>query len=248
MTDISLPATSVAEREFRIGDAMNKSITMLSRNLLPFSIVTGIAALPQVLVFERHAGAAQTPSEVALIVTGVVLTMVLSALSQATVLYGAFEGMRGGQVNVLASFQYAWRRFLPVIGVALLSAFFAGLALIALIFPCLMLITMWYVATPACVVERLGPWNSLMRSAALTKGHRWKVFGLMIVLGIIALVGGGMVEVVAVGVGATVGAVVKLIWLAFYGAYSAIVVVVIYHDLRVAKEGVDTDQIAAVFE
>jgi hypothetical protein len=248
MTDALLPATSAAERDFRIGDAMNKSITMLSRNQLPFSIVTGVAALPSVLVFARQSAANPTPWDAALIVIGVLVAMVLSALSQATVLYGAFEGLRGGRVDVMASFKYASRRFLPVIGVAILSAFLVGLACIALIFPGLMLFTMWYVATPACVVERLGPWSSMMRSAALTKGHRWKVFGLVIVLSIIGAIGSGMVEAVGAGVGTTIGLVLKLIWSAFYGAYSAIVVVVIYHDLRVAKEGVDTDQIAAVFE
>jgi hypothetical protein len=248
MTDALLPASSVAARDFRVGDAMNKAITMLSRNLLPFSIVTGIAALPHVLLFERHNGATQTAWDVAWVAVGLVLTLVFSALSQATVLYGAFEGLRGGQVDMLASFRYAWRRFVPVIGVAILSALLCGLASIALIFPGLMLLTMWYAATPACVVERLGPWNSLMRSAALTKGHRWKVFGLVIVLSILGIIGSGLVEAVAAGVGMTVGLVVKLIWSAFYGAYSAIVVVVIYHDLRVAKEGVDTHQIAAVFE
>jgi hypothetical protein len=248
MTDTLLPAASVAERDFRVGDTMNKAITMLSRNLLPFSIVTGIAALPHLLLFERHNGVTQTVWDVAWVVVGLVLTIVFSALSQATVLYGAFEGLRGGQVDMLASFQYAWRRFLPVIGVAILAALLAGLASIALIFPGLMLMTMWYVATPACVVERLGPWKSMMRSAALTKGHRWKVFGLVIVLSLLGLIGSGMVEAVVVGAGTTIGLAVKLIWSALYGAYAAIVVVVIYHDLRVAKEGVDTDQIAAVFE
>jgi hypothetical protein len=248
VTDTLLPAATVAEREFRVGDTMNKSITMLSRNLLPFSIVTGVAALPQVLLFDRHSGAAQTGWDVAWLFTGIVLAIVLSALSQATVLYGAFEGIRGGQVDILASFQYAWRRFFPVIGVAILSALLVGLASFALLFPGLMLMTMWYVATPACVVERIGPWSAMMRSQFLTKGHRWKVFGLVIVISIIAVVGSGMVEVVALGVGTTVGMVFKLIWSAFYGAFAAIVVVVMYHDLRVAKEGVDTDQIAAVFE
>ena len=38
------------------------------------------------------------------------------------------------------------------------------------------------------------------------------------------------------------------LWGALFGAFNAIMVVVTYHDLRVAKEGVDTDQIAAVFD
>jgi hypothetical protein len=37
-----------------------------------------------------------------------------------------------------------------------------------------------------------------------------------------------------------------VIWHALKDAFSAILGVVIYHDLRVAKEGADTDQIAAV--
>jgi hypothetical protein len=33
-----------------------------------------------------------------------------------------------------------------------------------------------------------------------------------------------------------------------WGVVSAVLAVVIYHDLRIAKEGVDTDEIAAVIE
>jgi uncharacterized protein DUF6159 len=247
MSEMSLPATTFAERDFRVGEAMNKAITMLSRNLLPFSIVTGIAALPQVLLFDRHSQF-QKPSDAALVVAGLVLTMVLSALSQAVVLYGSFESMRGGQPDVLTSFRHAWRRFVPVIGVAILTAILAALAGILLIFPAFMLITAWYVATPVCVVERIGPWQAMKRSAVLTKGHRWKLFGVVIVVAILGAIGSGMVAVTTMGAGVTIGIVAKLIWSALFGAYAAILVVVIYHDLRVAKEGVNTDQIAAVFE
>jgi hypothetical protein len=45
-----------------------------------------------------------------------------------------------------------------------------------------------------------------------------------------------------------VGQIVNLVWGAIWSAFLAILIVVTYHDLRVAKEGVDTDQIAAVFE
>jgi hypothetical protein len=48
--------------------------------------------------------------------------------------------------------------------------------------------------------------------------------------------------------GPTLAWIVFLAWSAAFGAFYAIMVVVIYHDLRVAKEGVDTDQIAAVFD
>ena len=46
----------------------------------------------------------------------------------------------------------------------------------------------------------------------------------------------------------TVAQIASLIWSAIWTTFPAIPVVVTYHDLRVAKEGIDTDQIAAVFE
>ena len=41
--------------------------------------------------------------------------------------------------------------------------------------PGIMLMVRWFVAVPACVVERIGPSGSMKRSAELTSGHRWKV-------------------------------------------------------------------------
>jgi hypothetical protein len=250
MTDLSLPATRFSEREFRVGEAMNKAMQTLSRNVLPFSIVTGVAALPSILLFDRNAADFDTDGATMaiLFVVGMLLTFVLHGLSQAIVLNAAFEDMRGRPVDMMASFRAGWRRFLPVILVTLLGGLLTGLAAFALIFPAFMVMCMWYVATPACVVERLGPVKSLSRSSDLTRGSRWRIFGMVIVVGIIGAMGTGMVEAIGQGAGPLIGSVAKVIWQALLGAYDAILVVVTYHDLRVAKEGVDTDQIAAVFE
>jgi hypothetical protein len=42
--------------------------------------------------------------------------------------------------------------------------------------------------------------------------------------------------------------VVLVAWGAVYGAFNAVLAIVTCHDLRVAKEGVDPNQIAAVFD
>jgi hypothetical protein len=55
----------------------------------------------------------------------------------------------------------------------------------------------------------------------------------------------GMVLRVAGGVWANI--IGLWIWSAIVIAFGAIMTTIIYHDLRVAKEGVDTEQIAAVF-
>jgi hypothetical protein len=41
---------------------------------------------------------------------------------------------------------------------------------------------------------------------------------------------------------------VTVAWTAIWGAYYAVSAAVSYHDLRVAKEGVDIEQIVAVFD
>ena len=176
---------------------MSKAAAVLSRNLLPFGIVTGIASLPTVLLFNGHEDVVRNPAAAG----AVALSGGLSAFSQAIVLYGAFEDMRGQPVDLMRSFQHASRRFLPVIGVAFLTTLLTGLASLLLIIPGLILFTAWYVAIPACVVERLGPWTSLQRSAALTKGNRWKVARLIIVLAVITGIGGGLVAAVTAEAG-----------------------------------------------
>lgn len=45
-----------------------------------------------------------------------------------------------------------------------------------------------------------------------------------------------------------VGTLADGLWLALGEAYQAIVVVVLYHDLRVAKESIDLERIATVFD
>ena len=137
------------------------------------------------------------------------------------------------------------------------------LASLLFVIPGMIVYMMWFVATPVCVVEQLGPFRSMGRSRELTKGHRWKLFGLMLLILIPALIVGaivGAVMVAATGgflaavatmnttMATTLGQIVNLIWSAIWTAFYAIVIVVTYHDLRVAKEGIDTDQIAAVFD
>jgi hypothetical protein len=108
---------------------------------------------------------------------------------------------------------------------------------------------MWFVATPVCVVEKLGPLGSMGRSSRLTKGHRWKIFGLFLLLIIISVVVSQSVAVILVAIGGVTLALLGAIaWGGVWGAFYAISVVVTYHDLRAAKEGTDIDQIAAVFD
>jgi MFS family permease len=253
MTDASLSAR-FAQGDFRVGRVLNRTTSLLSRNFLTFFVVTAIAQLPTILLSQFSAsttpGSGQAAVQSAVLLgLGIVLMMVLSVLSQAIVLYGAFQDMRGRPVRLVESLQVGLRRFFPIIGLGFCMSLIGGIASVFFLIPGLILFTMWFVATPVCVVEKLGPLGSMGRSSRLTKGYRWKIFGLFLLLIIISLVVSQLVAVTLAAMGGAALALIgAIVWGGVWGAFYAISVVVTYHDLRAAKEGTDIEQIAAVFD
>jgi len=259
MADQTLPASRFAEREFRVGHVFSRALSVFGEHFLAFLLVTGIASLPPILI--PHPAPlgprAINPFQNFDSIFAALLSIVLATLAQAIVVYGAFEVMRGRPIELGESAKVGLRRFFPIVGLATLVSVLIGLASVLLFVPGIMLYTMWFVATPACVVERLGVLGSMERSRELTKGKRWRIFCLALLVLVPALMIGGIVGGAAVAGGAatlndalasTVGKIAKLGWNAIWTAFYNIMVVVAYHDLRVAQEGVDTDQIAAVFD
>jgi hypothetical protein len=95
----------------------------------------------------------------------------------------------------------------------------------------------------------MGPIKSLGRSSALTKGYRWRIFAIYLVPALIIGIAAAVLERIGLGIAGLVGnALVAYVVTAIGGAYQAIVNIVTYHDLRAVKEGLDIEQLAAVFD
>lgn len=248
----TIPSTTArfAGSDFRIGSVINRAFSVLSRNLLKFSAVTAVAYLPTLLLTKVFTDG-DNVSGIGVLTgfLGILLLLAFSMVSHAIITFAAFQDMRGRPVHLGESLGIGLQRVVPIIGLAIVIAIAIGLGFMALIIPGLILLTMWFIAIPACVVEQLGPLASLKRSAQLTKGHRWKIFGLMLLLLLISIVVTPIIDLGLASIGGPMLAlIVGLIWNALWGAFYGIAVVVSYHDLRVAKEGIDTEQIAAVFD
>jgi hypothetical protein len=283
MTDASLAAGRFVEGDFRVGHVLSRTWSVFSRNFLRFTIVTAVANLPNVLLQQTSSAANPVPNP-GLAVLSFLLMIALYLLSQAILLYAAFQVMNGKPARLAESVRVGLRRFFPVLGLAitaivLVVAYLVGaiaalaalgnsrlppglvvLAGFASLFPAVTLYLTWFVAAQACVVERLGPFRSLGRSRALTKGHRLKIFALTLLILLPTAVIGGLIVAasialgtgaalgLSVGLASTLGRIISLAWNAIWIAFYSVLGVVTYHDLRVAKEGVGTEQIAAVFE
>jgi hypothetical protein len=253
MTDVSAASAHFVTNDFRLGSVISRSGAVLLRHFLTFFIVAVIAYSPTLLLASMQATDPVEPSEALSqglwLILGGVLLMVLPQLGNAIILHAAFQDMRRRPVRLAESFIVGLSRFLPVIGIAFVQGFLILLGVTLLVVPGLILYTMWFVGLQACVVERLGPWTSLRRSRELTKGYRWKVFALALMIPAVNAASSNVIASVLTALaGPIVGLTGQLIWTGLTAAFLGVVITVTYYDLRVIKEGVDIEQITAVFD
>jgi hypothetical protein len=149
----------------------------------------------------------------------------------------------------------------PLFLLGLLSAFGLALGFLLLVVPGVILYMMWSVAAPSLVEERLGPIEALGRSRYLTRGARWKIFALMLIVlvvywvvsGIIAALTiasyGGLAEVAASAAnGASFAQLaINAVVATLYSAVSGVIPPSLYVELRDWKDGPQTEALAEIF-
>jgi hypothetical protein len=108
-------------------------------------------------------------------------------------------------------------------------------------------VVLLWVFVPAIVVERAGPLECFTRSVALTKGHRWGIFGILLLVGvanwIISFISEKLGQVAPV-----VGGIIDIASSLFFMALGSVLAAVGYYYLRAEKEGVVIDDIVKVFD
>ena len=264
MSDTSVDTAPAA---LGIGNVLSRSISILFANIIPFSIVGALFLLPIVLYsayftmdLMENTKAAMENDEAAIAntvaamegiwVQGIIislLTVALAFMVQSVITFGTIQNLRGQKLDIGAACGRAISILLPVIVMSLLITIGIGFGMMLLIVPGIILAMMWYVAVPAMVVEKAGIFGSMARSRALTKGNRWHVFGIALILLVINIAVGLLVGLFLEDI-SMVSVIVEFVYTVFLTVYGAVVAAVVYHDLRVAHEGVDTDQIASVFD
>ena len=170
-------------------------------------------------------------------------------LAPAAIAYGVAQEITGRGLSFGQCIGAALRRSLAVLAVSAVVVILGGLGALLLIVPGLIVFSIYSVAIPACMAERIGPLKAMSRSAFLTKGNRWRVFGLLALLYILGVVIDLMVSRAATAaVGALPALIVVLPVKIGVAAFSAVVAAVLYAQLRAAREGVDVERIVKVFD
>ncbi|MBZ9847356.1 hypothetical protein LB565_05035 [Mesorhizobium sp. CA14] len=200
---------------------------------------------------------------------------VLAFLAQAALVRATVEDLNGKRPAVGDCIQVALRSFLPAFGIGVvvfLAMMVAGFAtvIIAWLIPIIgwlvglaiiVAVAIWVlsisVAVPVVVQEREGVFGSISRSRQLTKGSRWAIFGLFLIIGLIAMVfqGGfsllfGLVIADPGGISSTgvaVGAIGSSLVSSIFSTVISVAIAVTYVELRRVKEGTSVDELAEIF-
>jgi hypothetical protein len=239
--------TDATAGTFRLGDVFTKAFAIFGRRFVPFIILTVIAEIPEYLTLITLETSDVGPLS-GWRMAAVVVNLICSPIATGAVVYGVIQELRGRSFSLGESLQVALQRLLPMIGLAICVGLLTGLATILLIVPGLMVACRYYVAMPACLAEQTGVFDSMSRSAFLTKGYRWQVLGMLILIFIGGAIIEGIVWLIFRASGPFALQIALQPVLAIVGAFNGIIVGVYYYQLRVAKEGVDIDRIASVFD
>ena len=223
---------------------------MYGKAFIPLFIIALIPQIPTVLSFifgqsPGEAGANNPQFNAGTDVFLPILAFLLSIPSTAAAVFCVGQALTGRKVDVVTGYSRAFGVILPAavvtIIVSLALALSALLMLIIIGIPLFFyLLVIWFFAIPAVVFEGMGGIDALKRSRQLTRGSRWRLFGIGVVFTLlimaIGIVGGG-VSFVLVFISPTLFAIGLVVTAALAIPIYYVGSVLVYVDLRVRKEG-----------
>jgi hypothetical protein len=246
-----------------LGDILSVAFDVYKANAAKLIQIVAIVVVPLTFVlalltqvaFKQNCDNVQTLSDVnkcvgsfgrSLLISAIgwFIAIAIQQLLLGAVTRGGASAMIGRDVDVSASYRYAFSRLGGLIGLALLIALVVGVGFILLIIPGIIVLVFLAVAVPAFIIERLGVTESMSRSWKLVSGSWWHVLVVIVVAGIIAGVINGILT--AIGGHTFLGVwILSAIAQIITAPFVALVGIVLYVDLRARHEGLDANALAA---
>ncbi|AWM78090.1 hypothetical protein [Phenylobacterium parvum] len=220
MTDITM-----APGKLNVGAIFSQAFATFQSKLLFFVFAGLMFGLPGLV--------ANGP----LLLIGILLTLAVGAVTDILTVR-ATTGPLGADAGTefVPAVQAALPKFLPVFLTSLLVWIFVTLGLIVLVVPGVFLAVMLTVSTVACILEDRPPMEALKRSRELTRGNRWRLLGLVLILLLFYTAAGLLGEIPTAGIGALVAPVVSAAAGGLLGVFGTIVVTHTFLELRRLNE------------
>jgi len=254
MSDDAIKATQ--NDTFLVGRCLSRSAGILRRNFVSFITLSFIFTIPSMVLeflFSDTENLSDSKDMQVLIGAAVYFVQfILSYLVNATIVYGVISDLRGQRATVVDAINRGLPMLLPVLIVAIISSISMVFGFVLFVIPGIVIMTMLWFSVPVVVAERSGIFASLSRSTQLSKGYRWKILGLILITLVITYITDfigisvplAILDFSIVDIKTYLEILSKVIRSIIFAVISALA----YHDVRIAKEGISTDDIASVFE
>jgi len=218
-----------------IGRVVWRGLAVLFGSFVPFLLISAVTTATPFFYTWTHYG----PIRSAATLASIPLHIVFRGLCEALIVYATLDALSGRRVRYGFSVARGLRRAGPVVATSLLSGVIFAIGMFLLVIPGLIAMVKLYVATAPCVVERLGPVQSIKRSAALSEWYGWSIFAVISAVLAVRYAVNWLIDTLVPNAPAWLGPAVAFSWMTFVNAYSAVLVTVIYYDRRVVADGAD---------
>ena len=237
-----------SDAKIDIGRVVSRGFEVLGRRALPFLLLTLLlGVLPTFLAYRAVTG----DGAVFGYGIGWLVSMVCAYLLQATLVRSSILDLSGRDADIAGSLKVAARLLLPMIGLAILTSIIVAIGFVLLIVPGIIAYIMLSVAVPVMVEERSGVFESMRRSRALTKGSRGRIF-ILVLLFLVAAIVVNMILPFLVGTlgiddALTVVALMQAIGAGLLALVVGTMLASLYLELRIVKEGQTAEGLADIF-
>jgi len=262
--------STTSTEQFSIGRVVARAFTAFAGNFIAYALVAVIfVALPTAAVawvqrdFINAASGAVPGLGMFASPTGwgewlgiELFHLAMGAAAQATIIYGVTTGLAGRKAGLGEMLSKGLVNWWPIVLISICTSFLSAIGYVLLLVPGIMLSIRWIVSIPTQVMESPGVFASMGRSAELTKGNRWSIFGLVIVAGLIIfaielvvglLIAPGIAFARAINSSAFQLIAAPLLSLVITPLFSA-GFASLYFELRSTREGVGVESLASVFD
>ena len=262
-------AMNVPDRQVSIGRVFGRAFGTIGSNpVTTLGIAFLFSALPQTLfnqltrMMGMSQGAKLAPAAtVGLGLVGMILAIALYAIVQGALVRSTVDHEEGRHPGLGESIMAGLVVAIPLIVMAIISGIAMMIGLVLFVVPGVILFLMWSVSAPALVDERLGIMGALERSSYLTRGYRWRIFGMVLVLVVLSWLAMALMATLVVAGGSfsfqamakaqqdpsIVAIVVLLIMQTLISVVSGVTHASLFVELRNAKDGPSDEALADVF-
>ena len=256
--------------DFRVGRVFSRLFDALFANLAVFLPLAALLTIPTLLLTlytstnlanmgitpagEIAPGGGMTLFRMAML--RMALYVIFGFILQAALVQGTITYLNDERPGLVQSLTSALKSVVPLVIIALLSMLGVFAGMMILVVPGIILALMWAVVVPVRVVEKTGITETFGRSRALTKGYRGKIFLLLLMYVVLAFaVGFATRPLMGISVlmpkpGELNIPFIVVSWAeqVFLTALTAVGIASVYYELRLVKEGVGAQQMAAAFD